>query len=243
MASPNVKIKPFDPDKDLKPDPSNYVEKIPQVEATPDEFRKPLGQAENDDFLKAIRMLESSGGKNTDHETMESGLHAGDTAMGSFGLMPNTAKDIASKLNHRNTTLRNQVGADYEDPEVQQLARLPKDKIDAAIKRNPDLENALARYLAKHLNATHNGDLSKMAYGWNAGSNLPPEEISDQDLANSEYVSRFKDLYARENKPEGLGPVYSNQDILDKATKLQAERSPATPRFQNLTKDLKKNRK
>ena len=44
-------------------------------------------------FLYYISQNESSGGKNINHKTETSGLHAGDTAMGAYGLMPKTRED------------------------------------------------------------------------------------------------------------------------------------------------------
>ncbi len=42
-------------------------------------------------LLGAIGMKESSGGKNLNHKTMESGIHKGHTAGGMFGMMPHSA--------------------------------------------------------------------------------------------------------------------------------------------------------
>jgi hypothetical protein len=45
-------------------------------------------------FLKAMSMLESSGGKNLNHKTIQHGIHAGDAATGQYGLMPNTIDEM-----------------------------------------------------------------------------------------------------------------------------------------------------
>lgn len=43
-------------------------------------------------FLLAISSVESNNGQNIQHKIMTSGIHQGDTAIGRFGLMPNTIK-------------------------------------------------------------------------------------------------------------------------------------------------------
>lgn len=48
-------------------------------------------------FLQYISQLESSGGKNTNHPTMHTGIHAGDTAEGQYGLMPNTKDELMKR--------------------------------------------------------------------------------------------------------------------------------------------------
>lgn len=48
-------------------------------------------------FLHYIKQLETSGGKNLEHPTIHSGIHAGDTAEGEYGMMPNTMDEMRSR--------------------------------------------------------------------------------------------------------------------------------------------------
>jgi hypothetical protein len=48
-------------------------------------------------FLANIRTIESAGGKNLRHPTVEGGLHDGDAAIGEYGLMPNTIQEYKNK--------------------------------------------------------------------------------------------------------------------------------------------------
>ena len=54
-------------------------------------------------FLQLMSLLESSGGKNLKHEEITQGIHAGDTAQGQYGLMPNTIDEFKhrAKLTNR----------------------------------------------------------------------------------------------------------------------------------------------
>lgn len=81
-------------------------------------------------FLKIIGKLESNNGKNTQHAPAEYGVSKGDTAIGTYGLMPKTIED----LKKNNPSLRN-----VEDDEVlakrlaeQVLDRTKGDEIAAA---------------------------------------------------------------------------------------------------------------
>jgi hypothetical protein len=49
---------------------------------------------ERDPFLGTISMIESSGGKNTNHALVTQGSHAGTRAMGEWGLMPKTVRGL-----------------------------------------------------------------------------------------------------------------------------------------------------
>lgn len=53
--------------------------------------------ASKNPMLGAIGKIESSGGKNIKHETMNSGIHKGHTAGGIFGMMPHSAAFILKK--------------------------------------------------------------------------------------------------------------------------------------------------
>jgi hypothetical protein len=48
-------------------------------------------------FLNKIKELESSGGKNVNHATIQFRIHAGDAALGQYGLMPNTIKEVLGR--------------------------------------------------------------------------------------------------------------------------------------------------
>jgi len=48
-------------------------------------------------FLHYIGKMESSGGQNTDHPVIESGIHAGDQAQGDYGMMPNTMDELKKR--------------------------------------------------------------------------------------------------------------------------------------------------
>lgn len=48
-------------------------------------------------FLEALKQVESSGGRNTNHPVIESGIHAGESAQGELGIMPKTRQEIIKR--------------------------------------------------------------------------------------------------------------------------------------------------
>ena len=51
-----------------------------------------------DNFLEAIAGVESSGGVNFNHPTIKTGIHKGQRAAGTYGLMPNTVKEVVNRM-------------------------------------------------------------------------------------------------------------------------------------------------
>lgn len=135
-------------------------------------------------FLKVIEQIESSGGKNFKHPTMKEGIHAGHTAMGRFGLMPNTIYEIANRAK----------AAGGLTPSMKKAAAI-KDPVALKqyIERDPKIEREFAEQLALRLLEKHNNP-DKAAYSWNQGHNLSPETIEKRDYGNADYVKKFKKL-------------------------------------------------
>lgn len=136
-----------------------------------------------DEFLDLISQIESSGGKNTDHPVMESGIHEGQQAIGRYGLMPNTIKEL---------TNRAALSGNVTQP-MRKLASEEPLEIKQQLEQNPQMEESYARQLAlKILNRQQ--DPEKAAYSWNQGHNLSPEDIDSRDYQNSDYVQKFQRL-------------------------------------------------
>ena len=130
-------------------------------------------------FLKAISMNESSGGVDTDHKTMQHGIHAGDAAIGKYGLMPNTIKEIATRMGSRHP--------------LSKYSKMSSDEISSSIKKNPNHEEKMANYLANHLYDKHRGNESKMAYSWNQGHNLTDKHFktTHKNYKDHDYTQKY----------------------------------------------------
>src|SRR5260221_13177133 len=79
------------------------------------------------DFLQKIQQIESSGGKNLEHPTVEGGIQAGDQAIGRYGLMPNTIKELVNRRRLEGTST----------PELQDLSQIDGQSMKQHIEANP----------------------------------------------------------------------------------------------------------
>lgn len=136
-------------------------------------------------FLENIKMIESSGGMDTSHKEMESGIHKGQSAFGSYGLMPNTIQEIIN---------RKKLSEGKLDEDYKKLYKEDPDFIKAVLHARPDLEERLATDLANRVLQRAGGDEEKAAYKWNMGHNLPVERITPEKLDQSEYIKKFRSL-------------------------------------------------
>lgn len=142
--------------------------------STPQEEHPPVTL---DPDLEKIAQIESSGGKNKNHEMTKVGLNAGDTAGGSTGMMPIMAQEILRK----NPDLAKK----YSD-----LTSASHDDITSAINSNPEMEADLANAHWDRLNKVFGGDTARMAYAWRNGITAA-KKASDVQVQEHPYVQKF----------------------------------------------------
>lgn len=136
------------------------------------------------EFLQKIQQIESSGGKDLDHPVVESGIQAGDAAIGRYGLMPNTVRELVNRRRLNGTSTG----------ELKELAEMDSPTMKKHLEANPDLEDELANQMATLVTRRQLGDEDKAAYSWTNGQNLSPDQISDEQLDNSPYVQKYRKL-------------------------------------------------
>lgn len=144
--------------------PAAHIQvKAPKIELHPD--------------LKHISMIESSGGKNKNHEVTHVGLNAGDTAGGATGLMPITVQETLK----RNPDL----GKKYAH-----LANASHGEITKEINNNPEMEAEIANHHWARLSHAFKGDRMKMAYAWRNGITAA-RSAKHEDIVKHPYVQKF----------------------------------------------------
>lgn len=126
-----------------------------------------------DGFLDKIAFLESSNGQNTDHKPLKYGIHAGTAAVGSYGLMPDTARFVAEKS---------------KNPFLAALSGLPLPEVGIILSKDEELAREVAREYAHRLYRQFKGDSTLMAYAWYNGPNAMP---SLENILNHYYVQRY----------------------------------------------------
>lgn len=145
-----------------------------------------FGKKIEDQFLWTIREIESSGGKNTKHKMITRGSMAGQTAMGNWGLLHPTVKEVINRM-RLDGTVR---------PEDKALFRMTRDEMDKHFKDNPLHELRIARSLARHVLKNHKNNLPKSAYSWLYGHNLESSSITNKKL-DDDYVKKFKKFHQK----------------------------------------------
>lgn len=134
-------------------------------------------------FLARISQLESSGGLNTNHKTMETGIHKGSSAYGQYGLMPNTIREMAKRKG------------------IQEISGLQDQDLKTVMQDFPTIEQNIVEALGQHvLDRAGKDDELKAAYAWNMGHNLKPEGITPEMMENHPYVQKYKNLLDSEPK-------------------------------------------
>lgn len=131
-------------------------------------------------FLQNIAEVESSGGQNFNHAEMKAGIHAGDRAIGRYGLMPNTVGEVLNRMRIKGTLT----------PELQELQQMDGATLKDVLEQNPDIEDKIAETLADRV-LSRQQDEEKAAYSWNQGHNLRPEQIDQVPYKDSDYVRKY----------------------------------------------------
>ncbi len=134
-----------------------------------------VGTDKVNEFLDKTAMTESSGGTNFNHEPITSGSNAGQTAIGTYGLLPETVKEVVNRS---------------KDNKLSYLNDMDYDTLKAHLESNPDIEKQVARYLAQRVLKNQGGDLNKAYYAWRHGHNLSPETVEDK-YQDDPDVQRF----------------------------------------------------
>jgi len=167
------------------PDPPAIQAQAKRVEAKQQsEVYDDIGTHKHDNFLNSISQIESSGGKNTNHETITSGQHTGHKAIGSYGLMPNTVKYVAGIASHDN---------------VKALKDLTPEQITETLGKDKVLTHEVAREYVSRMDTRFDGNLSRMAFSWFNGHN---SKATDQEVKDHWYTKKFHGYHNKLKKAE-----------------------------------------
>lgn len=132
----------------------------------------------NSKLLEKIGQLESSGGVDTDHETVKVGPQAGDTAIGEYGLMPNTLSE-----------LKNRYPSDI-------TKGMSKEELEERAKNDPEFAKTMAATMVSYLKDKRGLSDEEAAAAWESGHNLKPDAI--KPLLNTPRARKFRALNRKE---------------------------------------------
>lgn len=131
---------------------------------------------DRDEFKRRISGVESNFGQNLEHPIIESGIHAGDRAIGEYALMPNTIQEFAKRMGN------------------QQLANIPKESYPDYFKKHPEDYANIANFGLDYVYDKYDQNPEAAAYAWNQGHNLSPERITPTRLNKSPYIRKFRSI-------------------------------------------------
>lgn len=155
----------------------DIAKEIPTIEQ-----KQPQPQSQPHPQLRSIAMIESSGGKNTQHRQVTVGLNKGMKAIGDHGLMPLTVTEVIKQnpqLSHKYPALNNL------DP------MKDHDKIHNFLNNNKAAYNDIINNHWKRLNNRFHGNLPRMVYAWRNGISASLH-ATDEEINNHPYVQKYK---------------------------------------------------
>lgn len=142
---------------------------------------------DSDKFKKLISFLESSGGKDTDHKLMGSGMHKGTSAMGEYGMMPNTAQQMAK------TNIRDNKNTPLDEV----VANIDPSQVEEVLSDNPGkTKEYVNAYMDKVLSSSDS--MQDAATKWMTGPNASKDTMSRVNKKNPgrlEKLRQFMDNY------------------------------------------------
>lgn len=154
----------------------------------PDQFEQ--SDDKKSRFKRIIRQLESSNGQNMNHEPIQTGINAGETAGGAYGILPNSLKNFIHQGRNR----------DYILPaNLTGVGRLTDDEITDKLNNDRNFDENAADLGASILLQKTGQDESKAAAGWRRGTNQDFQNITPEDIQQDPYVRAYNNLKDADN--------------------------------------------
>lgn len=159
----------------LFPSKTNRSNVQPNVQSQPKVEQKQ--GLDKQKVLRAIAMVESRGGQNTNHQPTSQG-----TAWGSYGLMPNTIKDTIAK----NPSLK----------EHRAVLDMDHDSVHDYMAQNPKLEHQVASAYYDKVYGKFGDDLAAIGHSWlNGVTGTLRAKQQGKDINSHWHVMKIKRAY------------------------------------------------
>lgn len=141
--------------------------------------------------LKAIKMVESNSGRNTNHSIVSHGLNKGSKAFGSYGLMPKTVLDVVGKSKNLKTKYGDALGLDDV-------------KLTEYMKNKPGMEDDVAnRYYDNVVREIGSEDPGYVGFAWLNGAGGAKKAMSEgKDLSQHWHVKKLNSAYQKLGEQE-----------------------------------------
>lgn len=151
--------------------------------------KKTKDQLDDQQMLSDMSAIESSSGRNTDHRTMASGQHKGETAVGQYGFMPQTVEDMGNRIKRDNPDDMPSLLRGLRD------TTLSRQEIADIVAKEPDLEQAVAEKMLGVVKKRHPGDKERQSFAWEMGHNRSTESITPDILEDHPRTQKYRNLH------------------------------------------------
>lgn len=138
-------------------------------------------QQEKEQFLSDMSTIESSSGQNLEHKKLQGGMHAGQRAVGRFGFMPKTIKEMTKRMGDEAPSGLNALS---EIKDEQEMANL--------VAEDPELEQAVADEMYEHVEKRFETP-EQRNLSWELGHNMSPAKIK-QKVEGHPRTEKFRKL-------------------------------------------------
>lgn len=134
-------------------------------------------------MLNAISQVESSGGKNMNHEAVQGSMHHGEKAIGQYGMMPVTIRETL-KLNPDLSRAHGKA------------IKLHGSQLEHYIQDNPGLENQIAQKHLQRLEHHFGNDPAKLGFAWLNGVTGTNKALKNhEDISKHWHVKKVNNAY------------------------------------------------
>jgi hypothetical protein len=143
-----------------------------------------------EEFLQAVREVESSGGTNLNHPRIVAGEQKGLKAVGQYGLTPVGFFDALRVLGKQKDNKEYQHMGSFVAPETALPKEQQQQALEEIIKSRPQMEEEVVRSLASRLLNRQKGDVLKAVAAYEGNPYQPL--MSDENRDKNERVQKLR---------------------------------------------------
>ena len=174
---------------------------------------KYFGQDTIERLLAGLRHIESSDGKDLNHDIMKSGIHKGYSAEGDLGMMPITSKEYAEKMLKEDKPLtppemmENPSLVDFKRDEermmekdvLSKMSGFPlspenQEEFKQLQRDNPELYKKMARRILQTIAKKTGADEEKAITNWHLGQNRT--STTDEQVEADPRIAKYRAFIA-----------------------------------------------
>jgi hypothetical protein len=147
---------------------------------------------------------------------LTAGPNKGQTAGGTYGIVPNSLIDFIKQSKKRGLEV---------DPRLLELAAKPHHEVTKALNENRELDDLAGELGARLVLHKTGGDEEKAAFGWRTGHNRDFANLQSEKYAGNPYVKAYRQRIGQMPAPEA--PVEAVAENVQKPAVMPTLSQPA----------------